>query len=285
MQTVIITGLSGAGKSQAMEGLEDQGYYCIDNMPPALIADFINLAMTPESGIEKAAFVVDIRGGEIFGGFQEAMEVMEAYSIDVKVLFLEATNDTLLRRFDATRRVHPVTHRAATEEAIEAEREKLKFLRNAADFVIDTSGMKTAQLKEEIREILEDRTKEETFVINIMSFGFKYGIPVTADMVFDMRFIPNPFYVPTLKRLTGNNKKIRDYVGKYYVTQSFVKNLDRLINGTIPGYMQEGKWHLNVAFGCTGGHHRSVAMANEFYERFKKQGKQVTLEHRDIKKG
>ena len=186
MQTVIITGLSGAGKSQAMEGLEDQGYYCIDNMPPALIADFINLAMTPESGIEKAAFVVDIRGGEIFGGFQEAMEVMEAYSIDVKVLFLEATNDTLLRRFDATRRVHPVTHRAATEEAIEAEREKLKFLRNAADFVIDTSGMKTAQLKEEIREILEDRTKEETFVINIMSFGFKYGIPVTADMVFDL---------------------------------------------------------------------------------------------------
>ncbi len=285
MQTVIITGLSGAGKSQAMEGLEDQGYYCIDNMPPALIADFINLAMTPESGIEKAAFVVDIRGGEIFGGFQEAMEVMDAYSIDVKVLFLEATTDTLLRRFDATRRVHPVTHRAATEEAIEAEREKLKFLRNAADFVIDTSGMKTAQLKEEIREILEDRTKEETFVINIMSFGFKYGIPVTADMVFDMRFIPNPFYVPTLKRLTGNNKKIRDYVGKYYVTQSFVKNLDRLINGTIPGYMQEGKWHLNVAFGCTGGHHRSVAMANEFYERFKRQGKQVTLEHRDIKKG
>ena len=285
MQTVIITGLSGAGKSQAMEGLEDQGYYCIDNMPPALIADFINLAMTPESGIDKAAFVVDIRGGEIFGGFQEAMEVMEAYSIDVKVLFLEATNDTLLRRFDATRRVHPVTHKAATEEAIEAEREKLKFLRSAADFVIDTSGMKTAQLKEEIREILEDRTKEETFVINIMSFGFKYGIPVTADMVFDMRFIPNPFYVPTLKRLTGNNKKIRDYVGKYYVTQSFVKNLDRLINGTIPGYMQEGKWHLNVAFGCTGGHHRSVAMANEFYERFKKQGKQVTLEHRDIKKG
>ena len=284
MQTVIITGLSGAGKSQAMEGLEDLGYYCIDNMPPALIADFINLAMTPESGIEKAAFVVDIRGGEIFGGFQEAMEVMEAYSIDVKVLFLEATNDTLLRRFDATRRVHPVTHKAATEEAIEAEREKLKFLRNAADFVIDTSGMKTAQLKEEIREILEDRTKEETFVINIMSFGFKYGIPVTADMVFDMRFIPNPFYVPTLKRLTGNNKKIRDYVGKYYVTQSFVKNLDRLINGTIPGYMQEGKWHLNVAFGCTGGHHRSVAMANEFYERFKRQGKQVTLEHRDIKK-
>ncbi|MCR5134531.1 MAG: RNase adapter RapZ [Clostridiales bacterium] len=285
MQTVIITGLSGAGKSQAMEGLEDQGYYCIDNMPPALIADFINLAMTPESGIERAAFVVDIRGGEIFGGFQEAMEVMDAYSIDVKVLFLEATTDTLLRRFDATRRVHPVTHRAATEEAIEAEREKLKFLRNAADFVIDTSGMKTAQLKEEIREILEDRTKEETFVINIMSFGFKYGIPVTADMVFDMRFIPNPFYVPTLKRLTGNNKKIRDYVGKYYVTQSFVKNLDRLINGTIPGYMQEGKWHLNVAFGCTGGHHRSVAMANEFYERFKRQGKQVTLEHRDIKKG
>ena len=284
MQTVIITGLSGAGKSQAMEGLEDMGYYCIDNMPPALISDFINLAMTPESGIEKAAFVVDIRGGEIFGGLQDAKEVMEAYGIDAKVLFLEASDDALLRRFDATRRVHPVTHRAATQDAIEAEREKLKPLRDAADFVIDTSGMKTAQLKEEIREILEDKTREESFVINIMSFGFKYGIPVTADMVFDMRFIPNPFYVPTLKRLTGNNKKIKEYINKYYVTQSFIKNLDRLINGTIPGYMQEGKWHLNVAFGCTGGHHRSVAMANEFYERFKKQGKQVTLEHRDVKK-
>lgn len=284
MQTVIITGLSGAGKSQAVEGLEDLGYYCIDNMPPALIADFINLAMTPESGIEKAAFVVDIRGREIFGGFREAMSVMRDYSIDVKVLFLEATDETLLRRFDETRRVHPMTHKAATQEAIEAEREKLQFLRDAADFVIDTSGMKAAQLKEEIREILEDRTKEETFVINIMSFGFKYGIPVTADMVFDMRFIPNPFYVPTLKRLTGNNKKVKDYVNKHFVSQSFIKNLDRLINGTIPGYMEEGKWHLNVAFGCTGGHHRSVAMANEFYERFKKQGKQVTLEHRDIKK-
>lgn len=284
MQVVIVTGLSGAGKSQAMEGLEDLGYYCIDNMPPALIVNFINLAMTPDSGIEKAAFVVDIRGGEIFGGFQEAMEVMKRNEVDTKVLFLEASNDTLLRRFDATRRVHPVTHLAATEQAIEEEREKLKFLRDAADFVIDTSGMKNAQLKDEIREILEDVTREESFVINIMSFGFKYGIPVTADMVFDMRFIPNPFYVPTLKRLTGNNKKIREYVMKHYVTQTFVKNLDRLINNTIPGYMKEGKWHLNVAFGCTGGHHRSVAMANEFYERFKKQGKQVTLEHRDIKK-
>ncbi len=284
MQAIIITGLSGAGKTQAVECLEDQGYYCIDNMPPALMMPFVNMANSSGDNIEKVAFVADIREGELFGGLIEAVDSMKESGVEVKILYLEASEKTLIRRFSATRRVHPMTGRAVTTEAIKAEHDALRDIRARADFVIDTSNMKTAALKEYLMEILEDDNREETFVINIMSFGFKHGIPVNADMVFDMRFIPNPFYVPTLKNLTGNNKKIRDYIMKFQVTQTFIKNLDRLINNIIPHYMKEGKWNLNVAFGCTGGHHRSVAMANEFYERFKLQDKQVTLEHRDIKK-
>ena len=284
MKAGIVTGLSGAGKSQAMECLEDQGYYCIDNMPPALIVHFINLAVAKDSSIEKAAFAIDIRGGEIFGNLLTAQRVLDDSGVDYKVLFLEAGNEALIRRFNETRRVHPVTKKPVTVEDIENERESLREIRKASDFILDTSGMKTAQLKEELLELFSDSNKEETFVINIASFGFKYGIPINADMVFDMRFIPNPYYVPRLKKKTGNDKAVREYVMKHQQTITFVKNLDRLINNIIPCYMREGKWNLNIAFGCTGGRHRSVAMANEFYQRFDQQGKQVTLEHRDIKK-
>ncbi|MEG0661950.1 MAG: RNase adapter RapZ [Anaerovoracaceae bacterium] len=284
MKIVIITGMSGAGKSQAIECLEDQGYYCIDNMPPALIKNFIHLAMTKDSGIDRAAFVVDIRGGEVFGGFMEAVAALNQDGLEYKVLFLEASDEALVRRFNETRRVHPMTKRAATIADIQKEREVLKGIRDRADFIIDTSNMKTAKLKRELIEVFSDQKKEEAFVINIMSFGFKNGIPLTADMVFDMRFIPNPYYVPSLKRATGNSKKVRNYVMKHQEAITFVKNLDRLINSIIPCYMREGKFHLNVAFGCTGGQHRSVSMANEFAERFELQGKHVTLEHRDVKK-
>ncbi len=167
---------------------------------------------------------------------------------------------------------------------IQNERKALEKIRERADFVIDTSAMKPKQLKQELIEALTDEYQEETFVINVMSFGYKYGIPVSADMVFDMRFIPNPFYVSSLKRSTGNSKKVRSYVMKHLVTQMFVKDLNSLVNNLIPAYMREGKFNLNIAFGCTGGQHRSVAMANEFAEMFERQGKQVTLEHRDIKK-
>ncbi|MEG0392748.1 MAG: RNase adapter RapZ, partial [Anaerovoracaceae bacterium] len=277
MKIVIITGMSGAGKSQAIECLEDQGYYCIDNMPPALIKNFIHLAMTKDSGIDRAAFVVDIRGGEVFGGFMEAVAALNQDGLEYKVLFLEASDEALVRRFNETRRVHPMTKRAATIADIQKEREVLKGIRDRADFIIDTSNMKTAKLKRELIEVFSDQKKEEAFVINIMSFGFKNGIPLTADMVFDMRFIPNPYYVPSLKRATGNSKKVRNYVMKHQEAITFVKNLDRLINSIIPCYMREGKFHLNVAFGCTGGQHRSVSMANEFAERFELQGKHVTL--------
>lgn len=284
MNVVIITGMSGAGKSQAIECLEDQGYYCIDNMPPALIQNFISLAAGENSGIERAAFVVDVRGGEIFGNMKEAINALKDSGQEFKIIFLEASDRALVQRFNETRRVHPTTKKPATEEAIKNERNTLKEVRDAADFIIDTSNMKAAKLKKDLINILNEEGAEETFVINVMSFGFKHGIPITADMVFDMRFIPNPYYVPSLKKATGNSKKVRNYVMKQHISQTFVKNLNKLINNIIPCYMKEGKFNLNIAFGCTGGQHRSVAMANEMSELFTLQGKQVTLTHRDIKK-
>ena len=284
MEVVIITGMSGAGKSQAIDCLEDRGYYCIDNMPPVLIKNFFELVRDKSVGIEKTAFVMDMRGGAFAEGFEEGVEALDAYGIAYKIIFLEASNDVLARRFNETRRVHPATKKPPLMKDIQNERKALEKIRERADFVIDTSAMKPKQLKQELIEALTDEYQEETFVINVMSFGYKYGIPVSADMVFDMRFIPNPFYVASLKRSTGNSKKVRSYVMKHLVTQMFIKDLDALVNNIIPCYMKEGKFNLNIAFGCTGGQHRSVAMANEFAERFELQGKQVTLEHRDVKR-
>ena len=284
MEVVIITGMSGAGKSQAIDCLEDRGYYCIDNMPPVLIKNFFELVRDKSVGIEKTAFVMDMRGGAFAEGFEDGVEALDAYGIAYKIIFLEASNDVLARRFNETRRVHPATKKPPLMKDIENERKALEKIRERADFVIDTSAMKPKQLKQELIEALTDEYQEETFVINVMSFGYKYGLPVSADMVFDMRFIPNPFYVASLKRSTGNSKKVRQYVMKHLVTQMFVKDLNSLVNNLIPAYMREGKFNLNIAFGCTGGQHRSVAMANEFAEMFERQGKQVTLEHRDIKK-
>lgn len=283
-EVVIITGMSGAGKSQAIDCLEDRGYYCIDNMPPELMKNFFELVRDKSVGIEKTAFVIDMRGGAFVDGFAKGLENLNENGIAYKIIYLEASNEVLARRFNETRRVHPATKRPAMLRDIENERKALTKIRDRADFVIDTSGMKAAQLKQELIEVLTDEYQEETFVINVMSFGYKHGIPVSADMVFDMRFIPNPFYVASLKRSTGNSKKVRAFVMKHLVTQMFVKDLDSLVNNLIPAYMREGKFNLNIAFGCTGGQHRSVAMANEFAERFERQGKQVTLEHRDIKK-
>lgn len=284
MELIIVTGMSGAGKTQAIACLEDQGYYCIDNMPPSLIKNFITLAGTSGRGIEKAAFVADIRGEEIFGDLRESLDELKRNDVAYKILFLEASDEVLSRRFNETRRVHPITKKAPTLEDIRREREALSVIRDRSDYIVDTSNMKVAKLKEELVDIFSDENREETFVINITSFGFKYGLPMSADMIFDMRFIPNPYYVPSLKRATGNSKKVKEYVMKYQETKTFIKNADRLINNIIPGYMREGKWHLNLAIGCTGGHHRSVVLANEFAERFTLQGRNVTLEHRDVKK-
>lgn len=282
MNTVIVTGLSGAGKTQAMNCLEDLGYYCVDNMPPALIKSFVQLAANESTPIEKAAFAVDVRGGELFSDMEKALEDLSASGIDYKILYLEASDRVLIRRFNETRRQHPLSKGESTLEGIKRETEMLKNLRDRADYVVDTSNMKVARLLEEVKDLITSGEGEKTFVINIMSFGYKNGIPLGADMVFDMRFIPNPYYVKSLRQLTGNNKKVKDYVMKQDVTKRFIQETQKLILELIPFYMREGKYNLNLCFGCTGGHHRSVAMANEMAEILRSRGKRITVEHRDL---
>ncbi len=284
MQLIIVTGFSGAGKSQAINCLEDLGYYCIDNMPPALINNFIELAGRGKTAIEKAALVVDVRGGEFFSDTKLFLEELkkQEQETEYKIIFLEADPKVLIRRYNETRRTHPLSDGGSTEDGIKKEIDLLSEIRKTADFVIDTSNMKSARLKQEIKAIIDSGKNSDTFMINIKSFGYKYGIPLDADLVFDMRFIPNPFYVATLKPLSGNNKKVQEFVMKHEESKQFVETVSHLIDDMIPCYIREGKYHLNLAFGCTGGHHRSVTMANVFAEKFKAEGRSITLEHRDL---
>lgn len=282
MQLIIVTGFSGAGKSQAINCLEDLGYYCIDNMPPTLIKNFIELAGRGKTAIEKAALVVDVRGGEFFGDAKQSLEELKKQDTDCKIIFLEADPKVLIRRYNETRRTHPLSDGGSTEDGINKEIDLLSGIRKSADFVIDTSNMKSARLKQEIKAIIDSGKNSDAFMINIKSFGYKYGIPLDADLVFDMRFIPNPFYVATLKPLSGNNKKVQEFVMKHEESKRFVESVSKLIEDMIPCYIREGKYHLNIAFGCTGGHHRSVTMANVFAEKFKTEGRSITLEHRDL---
>lgn len=281
MKAIIVTGLSGAGKTQAIDCLEDMGYYCVDNMPPALIKSFIELASNGK-GIEKAAFVIDVRGGALFDDLKGALEDLRKAGVDYKILYFEASEKVLARRYNETRRAHPLAEGGSVLSGIRKEKKMLQELRDASDFVIDTSDMKTAQLSAYISELVATEQDKRGFVINIMSFGYKNGMPISADMVFDARFIPNPFYVKSLKNLTGNNKKVSQFVLKHDITQHFLEKIEDMIIQLIPYYMNEGKYSLSVCFGCTGGHHRSVALANELNRRLMERGKRTTLEHRDL---
>ena len=225
---------------------------------------------------------MDVRGGELFADMEKALEDLENEGIDYKILYLEASEPVLIRRFNETRRQHPLANGESTQEGLKRETAMLANLRTKADYIIDTSNMKAARLWQEVKDLITSGESEKTFVINVMSFGYKRGIPLGADMIFDMRFIPNPYYVKSLRALTGNNKKVRDYVIRQEVTQDFLQRVEPLILDLIPSYMREGKYSLNLAFGCTGGHHRSVASANEMADRLKARGKRVILEHRDL---
>ena len=282
MEILIVTGLSGAGKSQAIHFIEDMDYYCIDNMPPALIRDFVNLAAQDKMSIQKAAFVVDIRGGEFFGDLKTVLDEMHENGTEYKLLFLEATDDVLIRRYKETRRQHPLSKTGSVREGIEAERKRLETIRKEATYIIDTSNMKAARLNLELRAVLLGEETKENFTITVESFGYKHGMPPEADWVFDMRFIPNPYYLSSMRKLTGNSKKVQDYVMKFPESQAFVSQVHAMINELIPHYIREGKYHLVLAFGCTGGQHRSVTMANKFAEIFKEEGKRVVLIHRNL---
>ncbi|MEA4988392.1 MAG: RNase adapter RapZ [Anaerovorax sp.] len=282
MEAIIVTGLSGAGKSQAVHCMEDLGYYCIDNMPPILIKEFINLAVQDKMKIDKAAFVVDIRSREFFENFKNSLLDLKNQDMPIKVMFLEASDEVLIRRYKETRRNHPLSPAGAIAEGIKKERESLKEIRKEADFILDTSNMKTAKLSEEIKRLLLSKEASDGFTITIMSFGYKHGIPLDADWVFDVRFLPNPFYLASMKNLTGNSKKVQDYVLKFPESHKFIKEIYNLTNYLIPLYKKEGKSHLVLAFGCTGGQHRSVTMANEFSRLFTEDEKRIILIHRDL---
>ena len=283
MEVVIITGLSGAGKTKAADWFEDRDYYCIDNMPPALIKNFIELALSGNRQIEKAAFVIDIRGGQFLGAFGDIVgELAEDKNLDLKILYIEASDETLVRRYKENRRVHPLSMAPISKDIIAKEREMLAGLRTRATYIIDTSFLKVAEFNSQLDNLFNDGNETESFLIDIQSFGFKKGVPQEADIIMDVRFIPNPYYVPSLKHLTGNNKKVSQYVLKHSVTQEFIESLHTMLARIIPCYVKEGKYSLRIAFGCTGGQHRSVAVANEMARIFREEGRRVTLEHREL---
>ncbi len=284
MELLIVTGLSGAGKSNAMNCLEDLGYYCIDNMPPALLESFLILDEQNKIRLQKAAFVMDIRGGGFFNDLENVLEALKREGKPYKVLFLEASDETLVRRFKETRRIHPLSEGCTDIEAIRKEKHLLKNIRQNADYIIDTTDLKPMQLQNKLQNVLLDEDPERVFKLTVMSFGYKHGMPVDADIVYDVRFIPNPYYLKEMKELTGNDAAVRDYVMGFEETRRFVETMSQMIEWLIPYYMEQGKRNLVIAFGCTGGQHRSVSMANEFFEIFKEHGRNADCFHRDVMK-
>lgn len=280
---VIITGMSGAGKTQVVRSMEDLGYFCVDNLPPMLIPKFAELCLQSGGKVHKIAMVVDIRGGAFFDALVQVLDDMEKGGFHYEILFLEASDETLIRRYKETRRRHPMALHGRLVEGIMRERQKLERIRSRANHIIDTSNMSTAQLKEKIAALFGGEHKYERMTITVVSFGFKYGIPLDADMVFDVRFLPNPFYVESLRRHSGEEPPVREYIWKWPVTQQFMEKLSGLIDFLIPNFIKEGKNQLIIAIGCTGGLHRSVFVANKLYESLREQGYRVTVEHRDIR--
>lgn len=284
MKMVIVTGMSGAGKSTALNVLEDEGYYCVDNMPIALIPKFAELAAGQEKGYSNIALGIDIRSGGALGELAAVLEEMSARHYSFKILYLDSSDEVLVKRYKETRRTHPLAKDDRVDRAIAMERARMQFLKKQADYIIDTSQMLTRELKQELEKIFVMGGSYTNLFVTVLSFGFKYGIPVDADLVFDVRFLPNPYYVESLKELTGNDAEIREYVMGFRAAKVFLEKLDDLVEFLLPNYVQEGKNSLVIAIGCTGGKHRSVTLANAFAARLKKGEYGCKVEHRDIDK-
>lgn len=284
MQLVIVTGMSGAGKSRVIDTLEDIGFFCVDNMTPKLIPIFVQLLEESAEIHEKVAVVADIRLGGSFSHLFHAIEDLKEMNCDYKILFIDADNEVIIRRYKETRRKHPLSHDDSVQELqdiIVKEREILKGARDIADYVIDTSLLSTSQLKERVAKLFLDDVSN-TLKINVNSFGFKYGTPKDSDLVFDVRCLPNPFYVPELKQHTGLEAPVRDYVMGFEQAQGLAPKLLDLINYLVPLYREEGKCQLTISVGCTGGKHRSVVFAELVYNSIKEKGYNVSVYHRDI---
>ncbi len=281
---VLITGMSGAGKSRAINSFEDMGYFCIDNLPSQLLEQLAEMISLPGSKIGQVALVRDIRGGEIFEELYKSLKLLRKKKIPYKIIYLEASDEVLLKRFKETRRKHPLADKRGVIEGIKKERKLLQELKSIADVVINTSNLEEFQLKDEIRSNILRKNKSKGLLISLLSFGFKYGVPMDADVVMDVRFLPNPHYIDELKKLTGLDKQVRDFVFSHKETDQFLKKFNPLVRFLIPHYYSEGKTHLTLAIGCTGGVHRSVALAEETAKFLKKNDYDIVVRHRDITK-
>lgn len=283
MRFVIVTGLSGAGKTQAIRNLEDLGFFCVDNLPPTLISKFAEACFQTDGKIDKIALVIDIRGGAFFDDLFVSLKHLKEQGYRYEILFLDASDEVLIKRFKESRRKHPLAPDGRILNGVGLERKKLREVKDRADNIIDTSKLAPRELREEINKIYAEEGQLETqLIITVVSFGFKYGIPVDSDLVFDVRFLPNPYYIPELKEYSGMDEPVNDYVMNFDVTKAFVGKLDEMLKFLIPNYLKEGKRQLIVAIGCTGGRHRSVAIAGEIHRKLRDEGHKVSIEHRDI---
>ncbi|HLE76997.1 MAG TPA: RNase adapter RapZ [bacterium] len=284
IQFLIITGLSGAGKSNAMKVFEDLGFFCVDNLPPALVPKFAELCLQSDGAVRRAALAIDVRGGEFFADLFSALDHLEAMGFDYQILFLDAADDVLVRRFEETRRKHPLAQAGGVLQGIQAERRQLQTVKEAADKIIDTSMSSVRELRDEIVSTFVHGEPEKGLAVSVISFGYKFGIPLDADLVFDVRFLPNPHYNEALRPLAGNSTPVRRFVLGQDATKEFMTRLTALMDYLLPQYVSEGKSHLTVALGCTGGRHRSVVLGDELAAHLQSRGYRVRVRHRDMRK-
>mgnify|MGYP001023188444 FL=1 len=285
MRCVIVTGMSGAGKSTALKMLEDMGYFCVDNLPVPLIPKFAELLAVPGTEMNKAALGVDIRSGQSFQELANVLKVLDEGGCQYEILYLESSDDVLVKRYKETRRFHPLAGSdGRVEDGLKRERELLGFLKKKADYLVDTSHMLTRELKAELNKIFVQNKEYKNLYITVLSFGFKYGIPNDADLVFDVRFLPNPYYIEELRPMSGNDQPVRDYVMNNDTAKQFLTKLTDMVEFLIPNYISEGKTQLVIGIGCTGGKHRSVSLANALAKHMQELPYSLKVEHRDIEK-
>ena len=284
MRFVIVTGMSGAGKSTTLKTLEDIGYFCLDNLPIQLIMRFAEIAYASDNDINNVAIGVDIRSGVYLEQLSECLRALKESEYNYEILFLDSNDDVLIKRYKETRRNHPLARNGRVEDGIKLERSRIAFLRKEADYIIDTTSLLTRELKAELDKIFIENAEYNNFIVSIVSFGFKYGIPRDADLVFDVRFLPNPYYNLELRPLTGNDEAIQDFVMQYDEAKEFMNKLVDLLEFLIPNYIKEGKNGLIIGIGCTGGKHRSVTLANGIYKEMETLPYSARIYHRDIEK-